>query len=78
MSGADCNFNKKDPPRFNSLPSSAGVRGPASRGRVPTVGAPAGEGEEHRDGWVRRAGEEVGYGVGVPTAWGRFGVRGRE
>ena len=33
-----------------SLPFSVWVRGPASRGWVPTVGAPAGEGEEHRDG----------------------------
>ena len=33
-----------------SLPSSAWVRGPVSRGQVPAVEAPAGEGEEHRDG----------------------------
>ena len=33
-----------------SLPSSTRVSGPASRGRVQSVEAPAGEGEEKRDG----------------------------
>ena len=33
-----------------SLPSSAGVRGPASRGQVPTAEAPAVEGEEQGGG----------------------------
>ena len=64
-----------------SLPSSAGVRGPASRGRVPTVGAPAGEGEEHRDGgrkgWRT---ESVLSGQVVPTGPAErapLGARGR-
>ena len=45
-----------------SVFSSAGIRGPASKGRVPSVEAPAAEGEEQRDGGRKDGGRSVPSG----------------
>ena len=69
------------PTQSFSLPSSAGVRAPASRGRVSTVGALVGEGKEQRGGG--RKGwriESVPSGQVVltgPAQRAPLGVRGR-